>query len=61
MDHLPDIYPQYKGHPDAPLTPLGFNQATEAGRFLKSLIAKLKTEQEDLTVKIESSPFVRCL
>ncbi len=22
-DHLPEVYPMYKGHPDAPLTPLG--------------------------------------
>lgn len=61
MDHLPKVYPEYIGHPDAPLTPLGLKQASEAGRFLKSYIDKLKIEQTDISVNVQSSPFVRCL
>ena len=37
-DHLPDIYPEYKGHLDSPLTDLGVRQANEAGIYLRSLI-----------------------
>ncbi len=41
-DHRLDIYPEYKGHPDAPLTPLGYDQARETGKFFKSYIQSLK-------------------
>ena len=30
----PKLAAQYKGHPDAPLTDRGFEQATEAGAYL---------------------------
>ena len=62
-DHLPEIYPEYKGHPDAPLTDLGFSQALEAGAYVHGLIEKLKDEagSDNLSVQVDSSPFIRCL
>ena len=40
-DHRLDLYPEYKGHLDAPLTPLGFEQAAETGTYVKTLIKSL--------------------
>lgn len=57
-DHLPYDYPEFAGHPDAPLTPKGHEQADATGRFIKQAIASLSSE---LTVRTESSPFNRCL
>ena len=57
MDHLPDQYPEYRGHPDAPLTPLGHQQAEEAADFLQRLLGN--TPHEHLIV--ECSPYWRCM
>ncbi len=58
MDHLPDEYPEYADHPDAPLTPKGHEQAELTAVFLKQYISNLGGE---CPVRTESSPFNRCL
>ena len=62
-DHLPKEYPEYVGHPDSPLTPLGHSQASEAGKEIERRIKLLKSEfgVEDVSISIECSPFWRCL
>ena len=59
-DHLPDEYPEYRGHPDAPLTPIGHKQALETATHLKRYLKENFSDNE-YTLKIESSPFIRCL
>ena len=56
-DHLPVEYPEFKNHPDSPLTPLGWQQAQETGNFLKKIVAEFGCER----VRIGCSPFWRCL
>ena len=40
-DHDLEKYPEFEGHPDAPLTKLGHAQAEEAGIELKKRLAEL--------------------
>jgi len=62
-DHLPHLYPQYIGHPDAILTPLGHQQAYETGIFLKDILPAFEQKQSKYFDKliVETSPFVRTL
>ena len=48
---------------DSPLTVTGLNQATHAGRYLKARLQAIEAEYETKfnEVRIESSPFLRCL
>ena len=62
-DFAPETAEEYRGHPDAYLTPRGHKQATETGEFLVSELARIEAEEgrsfDEITVKC--SPFVRCM
>lgn len=61
-DHVLEEYPEFKHHPDSPLTPLGYQQAREVGQRLKKEI-ELIAERHGVqpVVTFESSPFLRCI
>ena len=61
-DMKPLEYPEYVGHPDAPLTPLGHEQAKESGVFIMKKLDELRKEYNvEPLVEIECSPFIRCM
>ena len=61
-DMKPLEYPEYVGHPDAPLTPLGHEQAKESGVFIMKKLDEIRKEYNvEPKVEIECSPFIRCM
>lgn len=62
-DHAPETKEEYKGHPDAYLTPRGHKQATETGQFLATELQRIAAEEgrafDEIVVKV--SPFVRTM
>ena len=62
-DHAPETADEYRGHPDAHLTPRGHKQAVETGQFLSSELSRIEAEEgrsfDEILVKC--SPFVRCM
>jgi broad specificity phosphatase PhoE len=62
-DHKPDVYPEFVGNPDSPLTPLAYEQGTCVGQECARRIASIAKEHgiDDYEVSMETSPFTRCL
>ena len=62
-DHRPDVYPEFVGHLDTPLTPLGIDQADCVGREIMRRMQQICQDEKctEYEVTMECSPFSRCL